>query len=310
MSTNTSRLALLKPDGSETVNVGTQVNANFDVIDLNMNFRVCTSSTRPSSPYTGQSIFETDTGNSYVRSATGTWVQLLNSSGSQLLLNNTNNATLSSTGHAVQIGPTSGINLIMDNDSLVARNNGAASALTLNGTGGNVTIGATGSTVTIPGTLKAGGFWAPVYVNKTSSTTRASTTTFADDPDLTMTLEANATYIVEMFLSLGGIDAAKIKTAWTVPSGATGNRAVDGPGSTANQSNTDNVSGRYGVHNFTTSVTYGTRNDNTLFFKVTETATVTTTNAGTLALQWAQATSSGTSSVCALGSWMRVTRIL
>src|ERR1044072_2278696 len=184
MSTNTSRLALLKPDGSETVNVGTQVNANFDVIDLNMNFRVCTSSTRPSSPYTGQSIFETDTGNSYVRSATGTWVQLLNSSGSQLLLNNTNNATLSSTGPAVQIGPTSGINLIMDNDSLVARNNGAASALTLNGTGGNVTIGATGSTVTIPGTLKAGGFWAPVYVNKTSSTTRASTTTFADDPDL------------------------------------------------------------------------------------------------------------------------------
>ncbi|WP_328932617.1 MULTISPECIES: hypothetical protein [unclassified Streptomyces] len=77
---------MLKPDGSETVNVGTQLNANLDKIDLNMNFRVCTSTTRPSVVYAGMSIYETNTGNCYVSNgsspASASWTsQLLTTSG-------------------------------------------------------------------------------------------------------------------------------------------------------------------------------------------------------------------------------------
>lgn len=66
MSTYTSVLSLRKPNriGGEDdiVNVVTDVNENMDTLDLNVNLRVVTSSTRPSSPYTGQLVYETDTG--------------------------------------------------------------------------------------------------------------------------------------------------------------------------------------------------------------------------------------------------------
>lgn len=50
--------------------------------------------------------------------------------------------SLSSTTHAFQIGPSSGVNLAMDTNEIMARNNGAASELYLNRDGGDVYIGA------------------------------------------------------------------------------------------------------------------------------------------------------------------------
>lgn len=67
-------------------------------------------------------------------------------------LTSTSDASLTSTGHALQIGPTDGANLVADNTEILARNNGAASAMSLNATGGNVTLGASTSTVFHPGT--------------------------------------------------------------------------------------------------------------------------------------------------------------
>lgn len=61
----------------------------------------------------------------------------------------TDDASLSSTAHGLQIGPTSGTNLIMDNNEIVARNNGSTSTLYLNVTGGNVST--------------AGNFYAPIF---------------------------------------------------------------------------------------------------------------------------------------------------
>ncbi|MGR4847919.1 hypothetical protein [Streptomyces sp. LARHCF252] len=99
MSTNTSRLALLKPAGSENVNVGTQLNNNLDTIDLNMNFRVCTSTTRPSVVYAGMSIYETDTGNCYVSNgslpASGSWATQLVTSSGTITITGTNLVNLS-----------------------------------------------------------------------------------------------------------------------------------------------------------------------------------------------------------------------
>ncbi len=149
----------------------------------------------------------------------------------------------------------------------------------------------------------------PRIINKSSNTTRTSTTTFSDDPDLTMQVEANATYFVEFHLHYASLDAAKFKTEWTVPSGSTGNKCVIGPGSTANQADVDNVSGRYGVHGFATDVTYGTRNSTVSQAYALETATLITTNAGTLAIRWAQATSNASDTTLYATSLMRVTRI-
>lgn len=87
MSTTTTRLGLYKPatDGSEYVNVVTDLDNNYDLIDLAMGSRIVTSSTRPSTPYGGQHILESDNAyRSYVHNGTspasGGWVEYPNNS--------------------------------------------------------------------------------------------------------------------------------------------------------------------------------------------------------------------------------------
>lgn len=74
MPTTTTRLALSKPLGTETVDIDV-LNANADKIDAAAGTTICTSTTRPSSPYSGQLIYETDTTYHYTYS--GGW-KLLN----------------------------------------------------------------------------------------------------------------------------------------------------------------------------------------------------------------------------------------
>ena len=60
MSTNTTRLGLIKPDFVDVVDVS-ELNSNADDIDAAVGAAVVTSTTRPSAPWTGQIIHETDT---------------------------------------------------------------------------------------------------------------------------------------------------------------------------------------------------------------------------------------------------------
>lgn len=55
---------------------------------------------------------------------------------------NTSDASLSSTGHGLQIGPSSGGNLRMDNNEIMAVNNGATANLGLQVDGGTITLNA------------------------------------------------------------------------------------------------------------------------------------------------------------------------
>ncbi|MCM2580439.1 hypothetical protein [Streptomyces meridianus] len=146
----------------------------------------------------------------------------------------------------------------------------------------------------------------PTYIYKTVNTDRASTTTLTNDPDLTVDLDANAVYMVEFCVMLGG--PGPTKTAWAVPAGSDGLKGVQGPASTANSD--DGISMRTGSHNFGTVVTYGYRSSGAgnLEF-IQESGLVITTTAGTLAYQWAQVTSNTTPARCGRGSWMRVTRV-
>lgn len=72
-----------------------------------------------------------------------------------LHLDSTVDASLTSTGNALQIGPTSGTNIVMDNNELMARNNGAATGLFLNNDGGNIGLGDASSIITLLGRLNA-----------------------------------------------------------------------------------------------------------------------------------------------------------
>jgi hypothetical protein len=65
MATTTTKLSLTKPDYVDVVDVA-ELNTNADSIDAAVGFTICTSSTRPASPWSGQPIFETDTGLSLV----------------------------------------------------------------------------------------------------------------------------------------------------------------------------------------------------------------------------------------------------
>ena len=64
MATFTTRLGLRKPNPTpvtgDLVDVMLDINNNMDIIDAALN-NICTSSTRPSSPFVGMPAFETDT---------------------------------------------------------------------------------------------------------------------------------------------------------------------------------------------------------------------------------------------------------
>jgi hypothetical protein len=82
MSASTTRLGLTKPGGGSTglitpadiVDIDV-LNANFDKIDASMGYTIATSGARPSTPFNGQPIFETDTKNEmYWSTAAGRWI--------------------------------------------------------------------------------------------------------------------------------------------------------------------------------------------------------------------------------------------
>lgn len=70
-----------------------------------------------------------------------------------LRITSTADASASSTGHGFQVGTTDSLNMIMDNNELMARNNGSVSGLNFNPDGGAVTIhnNTTAGTFTIGG---------------------------------------------------------------------------------------------------------------------------------------------------------------
>ncbi|MEU1787122.1 hypothetical protein ABZ553_14855 [Streptomyces sparsogenes] len=84
--TPTNRLGLYKSlsDGSELVDYTQDLGQNWDKIDVAVGFQACASTTRPSTPYSGKPIRETDTARTYVHNgsspASGGWVQIPNSS--------------------------------------------------------------------------------------------------------------------------------------------------------------------------------------------------------------------------------------
>ncbi|MCX4232799.1 hypothetical protein [Streptomyces ortus] len=329
--TNTTRLGLYKPDPNDNINVTTDVNNNLDKLDVQVGTTVCTSSTRPNAPYSGQNIYETDTGRFLLSNGTlpasGSWrdpltatnVTISSSGGTTTVPARLLSQRPSSTSTAldVQVTGDSVARFNVNQSGKIEWGSGAATRDTnLYRSGANILT--TDDTLTVGGDLTAtgavSGWNVPAYVYKAASTDRGSTTTLTADPDLTFTLAANAVYIVEFHLFVGSGATGLMTTDWTVPSGATGFKALTGPASTAAGDGGahnlgDDVNGRFGVHGFATTATYGYRNANTNLLHAIETGTVITTTGGTCTLRWAQAVSNATNTRMGLGSWARATRI-
>lgn len=73
MSTSTAKLGLVKGGGTDNVSVLAHINAAFDKIDTALPTQVCTSGTRPGTPFNGQLIYETDTNNMMIWNGTKWW---------------------------------------------------------------------------------------------------------------------------------------------------------------------------------------------------------------------------------------------
>lgn len=78
--TTTTRLGLVKPTPGtgEPIDVADHLNGNWDKVDAAIGATVCTSGTRPASPWDGQMIRETDTRRMYIWNATqAAWDQIV-----------------------------------------------------------------------------------------------------------------------------------------------------------------------------------------------------------------------------------------
>lgn len=78
MSTATPRVGFYLPedDGSEPVNVSTDLNDNLEKIDANIGFVPSLDSTPPATPFNGMARYDTDTGRAWFRKGLS-WAQLL-----------------------------------------------------------------------------------------------------------------------------------------------------------------------------------------------------------------------------------------
>lgn len=148
----------------------------------------------------------------------------------------------------------------------------------------------------------------PLVAYKSVTTSRTSTTTATLDPDLQIAISADqlATYALEGLLILSGavLGAGDVKTS-VVYSGSSSQGTWMGMGTDTSLS----TNCRFFGGSITTSSTlqpFGVNGGN--FTIVNITGLLSPTSAGTLGVQWAQNTSSGTATNMRLGSWLKLTR--
>jgi hypothetical protein len=151
------------------------------------------------------------------------------------------------------------------------------------------------------------GIGIPDYVVKPASETVTASTTLQDDDDLLYSLAASSTYEVEVFLIVSNSTAGDVKTAFSIPSGATGSRLCVGPTDTAAAfTSRTQTQMRLTAHGWATSVAYQIDTSNVV---IVERGIIVTSSAGTLKLQWAQNASSGTGTKVETNSYLKITRV-
>lgn len=182
MSTLTTRLSLVKPVASENIDV-TIVDSNYDKLDTVAGMVYATSTTRPSTPFQGQPVYESDTGNAAVHNgstpASGGWEYI---------------TVPVAAATSSFITPSANQLMMLSTENQLYRYTGSAWV------------------PYIPGVERA---------MKTTDNSVTSNATLASDTQLQVAVVANATYQLEMFLDYSSATAADAQFSLAVPASAT-----------------------------------------------------------------------------------------
>lgn len=177
------------------------------------------------------------TGSANVRGVGTAWFDELFLSGQMTAgyarLTSTGDASLASGNHAFQVGPDQGTNLIIDNNEIMVRNNGASSGLYLNTDGGTVGLGNNDSTINLPGILNA--TYLPSRIRVGSATHNNSIAAGAFGSDVRITFPSGyftSTPIVFAVCSNSRVTAAATSPStggFTIGLGNWSNGTANGP---------------------------------------------------------------------------------
>lgn len=143
-----------------------------------------------------------------------------------------------------------------------------------------------------------------VYVVKDSNAARTSTTTLADDAQLTFAVGAGQVWAIEGSVNYteGG---GNLRVGFSLPSGTTGRASRIGSGVTGGGAHDAGPARSVSLPD-----TYGLpAGGNTADAAIRVTALIRTTNAGSVTMQFCQDTSSANATTIYADSWLRATRI-
>jgi hypothetical protein len=161
-----------------------------------------------------------------------------------------------------------------------------------------------GDNLTVSGNLSVGGIGKTLYVSKPGDTSLTSNVTLTNDPDLTVTLAANATYLMTSTLKYEADAAGDLNVSWVGPAGASSVGSLVALLSSATSDanvyiNNFSLGGSFGIGGRGAGANRGA------FFN----GVVTTgASAGSLTLQWAQLTSSTIATILHAGSYVTLQR--
>lgn len=144
----------------------------------------------------------------------------------------------------------------------------------------------------------------------TSSSTQVvnNSTTTVDDNELVVALDANASYILELQVAFDNANTTPgYRTAWSMPTGATGFRYIFGSTQTgASFTDETNTKGKVVSGGLTVQSTH---RSGTADQSHSEWLTVVTTNAGNAQFQFAQQTANASNTTRLENSYIRVQRV-
>lgn len=172
---------------------------------------------------------------------------------------------------------------------------GSTAVSALNVTGDLNVDGAVQGDLDIVGSVLPSGIGKIQVARKLADTSKTSSTSLSDDPEITFAVDANSIYEVRAYLFVTGDPAGDIITQWSFPVGATWLRHCYGPGP-ASSGFTD-TSMRVSAANMNVSVQYGLSSTGTYVCIQEQGLFITAGTAGSLTLRFAQFASNATATI-------------
>lgn len=309
MATSTTRLGLRKPDPDpltgDFVDAQADLNDNWDNIDGKLPLIVCTSGTRPGTPYQGMQIFETDTDNVLFWDG-GNWMRLF-AQGQDVGWPETMLVKQSSTSAQVLRSEVTGESFprwTMQQDGLMGWSPGSATYDTFLSRSGVGILTATGLVTTNDMTVGRG-LYLPGRKRKTADTSKTSDATPATDPHLVVAMEASKAYSIHGCILLTSPTAADIKCQFTGPAGLTF-RVCWETWSKATAVGTQLADSRMTIEGEAAAIPTGGSTFSTQSNWIIISGVIVSGTAGNLNFQWSQNTSTASATTVYANSWIEL----